>query len=165
MLLALTGFMGSGKSTVGPLVADALGCTFIDLDHLIEEEAGCPITQIFDLEGEPGFRKIEKQVFDKTIRKYENSHAVLALGGGTVTIPGVIPVLQEKTTCIYLKANLETLQKRLTGQLLGRPLADERIALRLASREHLYEKAAHVVLETDNCSAQEVADEIIITCL
>ena len=87
------------------------------------------------------------------------------LGGGTVTIPGAVELLQQKTLCIYLQAPLETLEARLAGQKDGRPLAGEGLAERLSAREPLYQKAAHVVLDTDGLTAQEVADEIIIDCL
>ena len=70
MLIALTGYMGSGKSTVGALVADALGCPFIDLDEVIARKAGRSIPEIFEAEGERGFRRLEKQALEKTIDKY-----------------------------------------------------------------------------------------------
>ena len=165
MLIALTGFMGSGKSTVGRLVADALGCPFWDLDRLIEKKAGRDIPAIFAADGEKGFRRLEKQVLEQTVAKYAEGTAVLALGGGTVTVPGAPALLQEKTLCIYLKATLETLQERLEGQTEGRPLAGEGLAERLAARLPLYETAAHIVLETDGLTPEEVADEIIISCL
>ena len=165
MLLTLTGFMGSGKSTVGQLVADALGCPFWDLDRLIEKKAGRDIPAIFATDGEKGFRQLEKQVLEQTVAKYAEGTAVLALGGGTVTVPGAPALLQEKTLCIYLKASLETLQARLEGQTEGRPLAGEGLAERLAARLPLYEAAAHIVLETDGLTPEEVADEIIISCL
>ena len=165
MLITLTGFMGSGKTTVGRIVADALLCPFLDLDEIIVKKAGKSIPEIFKAEGEDGFRRLEKQALQKTVAKYAESTVVLALGGGTVTIPGAVELLQQKTLCIYLQAPLETLQARLEGQKAGRPLAGEGLAERLSAREPLYQKAAHVVLDTDGLTAQEVADEIIIDCL
>ena len=157
--------MGSGKTTVGRIVADALLCPFLDLDEIIVKKAGKSIPEIFKAEGEDGFRRLEKQALQKTVAKYAESTVVLALGGGTVTIPGAVELLQQKTLCIYLQAPLETLQARLEGQKAGRPLAGEGLAERLSAREPLYQKAAHVVLDTDGLTAQEVADEIIIDCL
>ena len=154
--------MGSGKTTVGRIVADALGCPFIDLDEVIVKKAGRSIPEIFEADGESGFRRLEKQALEKTVAKYAESTVVLALGGGTVTIPGAVELLQQKTLCIYLQAPLETLEARLEGQKDGRPLAGEGLAERLSAREPLYQKAAHVVLDTDGLTAQEVADEIII---
>ena len=165
MLIALTGFMGSGKSTVGRLVADALGCPFLDLDDIIAAKARRSIPDIFAADGEAGFRRLEKQALEQTVKKYAETTAVLALGGGTVTVPGAIGLLQEKTFCVYLQASLETLQQHLAGQTTGRPLADEQLARRLAAREPLYAQAAHVTLETDGHAPEEIADEIIITCL
>ena len=165
MLVALTGFMGCGKSTVGRLLADALGCPFIDLDEAIVKKAGRPIPAIFEADGERGFRRMEKQVLEQTVAKYAENTAVLALGGGTVTVPGAVGLLQENTLCIYLKASLETIQGRLEGEKQGRPLADDRLAERLSEREPLYEKAAHITLDTDAASPEELVDEIIIDCL
>ena len=165
MIIALTGFMGSGKTTVGRIVADALGCPFLDLDEVIVKKAGRSIPEIFEADGESGFRRLEKQALEKTVAKYAESTVVLALGGGTVTIPGAVELLQQKTLCIYLQAPLETLEARLEGQKDGRPLAGGGLAERLSAREPLYQKAAHVVLDTDGLTAQEVADEIIIDCL
>ena len=97
-------------------------------------------------------------------------NAVLALGGGTVTIHGATSLLQEKTLCIYLKAAPETLASCLEGKTSSRPLLQEgelldNIRERLAGRENLYQEAAHIVLETDGLSPEEIADEIIIDCL
>lgn len=157
--------MGSGKTSVGRLVADALGCLFVDLDQVIEKKAQKSIPQIFAQEGEAGFRKMEKQVLEQTVKKYAESTAVLALGGGTVTVPGAVALLQEKTLCIYLQASLESIRQHLEGHTEGRPLADENLAARLAAREPLYRQAAHLTLETDGLSPEQIADEIIISCL
>lgn len=165
MLLALTGFMGSGKTTVGAIVADALGCPFLDLDALIVKKAGRGIPEIFAAEGERGFRRLEKKLLEETVAKYAENTAVLALGGGSVTIPGAVKLLQENTLCIYLKAPLEVLQQRLEGQREGRPLADDKLPGRLEQREPLYEAAAHIVIDTSELTPEEIADEIIISCL
>lgn len=165
MLIALTGFMGSGKSTVGRILADALGCPFIDLDHAVVRQAGQSIPEIFQSEGETGFRHREKQVLEQVLKKYASGTAVLSLGGGSVTIPGVVALLRVNTLCIYLQASLETLKQRLDGKTESRPLAGEGLAERLAQREPLYESAAHITLATDALSPEETADEIILTCL
>ncbi len=157
--------MGSGKSTVGRMVADALGCPFLDLDEIIVKKAGKTIPQIFEAEGERGFRRREKQALEQTVEKYSESTAVLALGGGTVTIPGTIDLLQEKTLCIYLQADADTLRPRLEGASGERPLATEGWEERLADRLPLYEKAAHITLDTTGLTPEELTDEIIISCL
>ncbi len=165
MLITLTGFMGSGKTSVGRIVADALGCPFMDLDDVIVKKAGRSIPAIFEADGEKGFRRLEKQALEQTVGKYAESTAVLALGGGTVTVPGAIGLLQKKTLCIYLQADEETLRAHLEGQKDGRPLAGEGWEQRLADRLPLYEKAAHVTVDTVGLTPEEIADEIIISCL
>ena len=165
MMIALTGFMGSGKTTVGKVLADFLGCPFMDLDDLVVKKAGKSIPDIFAQDGEPAFRQLEAQVLRKTVEKYAESTAVLALGGGAVLAPASAALLHEKTVCIYLRATLDTLLARLAGETAGRPLADSSLADRLAAREPIYEETAHVIIDTDGLSPDEVADEIIISAL
>ena len=165
MMITLTGFMGSGKTTVGKVLADFLGCPFMDLDDLVVKKAGKSIPDIFTQDGEPAFRELEAQVLRKTVEKYAESTAVLALGGGAVLAPTSAALLHEKTVCISLRATLDTLLARLEGETAGRPLADDEMASRLASREPIYEKTAHVIVDTDGLSPDEVADEIIISAL
>lgn len=165
MLIALTGFMGCGKTTVGRGLAEALGCPFVDLDEEIVRKAGRDIPTIFSQDGEAGFRRLEKQALERMVARYAESTAVLSLGGGTVTIPGAVALLQEKTLCIYLRATLETLRARLEGQTAGRPLAQEGLQERLNARLPLYESASQVVLDTDDATPEALIDEIIISCL
>ena len=165
MLITLCGFMGSGKTTVGKVLADFLGCPFLDLDDLVVKKAGKSIPEIFAEDGEPAFRVMEAQVLRKTVEKYAESTAVLALGGGAVMTPASASLLHGKTDCIYLRATLETLSARLEGETAGRPLADDSLTARLAEREPVYEETAHVTVDTDGLSPEEVADEIIISCL
>jgi len=164
-MITLTGFMGSGKTTVGKVLADFLGCPFMDLDDLIVKKAGKSIPEIFAQDGEPAFRQLEARLLRQTVEKYTENTVVLALGGGAVTAPASAALLREKTVCIYLRATLETLQSRLEGETAGRPLADASLADRLAAREPLYEQTAHVIIDTDGLSPDEVADEIIISSL
>ena len=201
MMITLTGFMGSGKTTVGKVLADFLGCPFMDLDDLVVKKAGKSIPDIFAQDGEPAFRQQEVQVLRKTVDKYAESTAVLALGGGAVLAPASAALLHEKTVCIYLRATLDTLLARLAGETSGRPLLQEipdqvgddgssvvmsgpgssvmpgpgssvmpgpdraSVSARLASREPIYEKTAHVIIDTDGLSPDEVTDEIIISAL
>lgn len=164
MIIALTGFMGAGKTTVGGIVADALGCTFLDLDEIIVKKAGKSIPDIFAQDGEPAFRALEADCLARTVKKYAQSTAVLALGGGTVTCPGAVQLLQKNTLCIWLKATLQTLEERVSSTT-GRPLADEHFEERYLTREPLYQAASHIILDTDGLTSEEIADEIIIDCL
>ena len=185
MMVTLTGFMGSGKTTVGKVLADFLGCPFLDLDDLVVKKAGKSIPEIFEQDGEPAFRELEARLLSQTVGKYAESPAVLALGGGAILAPASAALLREKTVCIYLRATLDTLLARLAGETAGRPLLQEipgqarndggsvvkpgpdraSVAARLAAREPLYEETAHVIIDTDGLSPDEVADEIIITAL
>jgi len=165
MMITLTGFMGSGKTTVGKVLADFLGCPFMDLDDLVVKKAGKSIPDIFAQDGEPAFRELEARLLRQTVAKYAESTAVLALGGGAVLAPASAALLHEKTVCIYLRASLDTLMARLAGETAGRPLADASLADRLASREPIYEETAHAIIDTDGLSPDEVADEIIISAL
>ena len=165
MMITLTGFMGSGKTTVGKVLADFLGCPFMDLDDLIVKKAGKSIPEIFAQDGEPAFRQLEARLLRQTVEKYTENTVVLALGGGAVTAPASAALLRNKTVCIYLRATLDTLLGRLAGETAGRPLADDSLAERLASREPIYEETAHVIIDTDGLTPDEVADEIIISDL
>ena len=181
MMITLTGFMGSGKTTVGKVLADFLGCPFMDLDDLIVKKAGKSIPEIFAQDGEPAFRQLEARLLRQTVEKYTENTVVLALGGGAVSAPASAALLREKTVCIYLRATLETLLSRLEGETAGRPLLNEipgqagndvmpgpdraSVESRLAAREPLYEQTAHVIIDTDGLSPDEVADEIIISSL
>ena len=165
MIITLTGFMGSGKTTVGKVLADFLGCPFMDLDDLVVKKAGKSIPDIFAQDGEPAFRQLEARLLRQTVEKYAENTVVLALGGGAVLAPASAALLQEKTVCIYLRATLETLLARLEGETAGRPLADADLAARLSARTPVYEQTAHVVIDTDGLSPEEIADEIIISAL
>ena len=171
MVIALTGFMGSGKSTVGRVLADFLGCPFFDLDTLVVREAGKDIPTIFSEDGEAAFRALEAKVLRKTVGKYAESTAVLSLGGGTLGTPASARLVAEKTVCIWLRAGVDTLTARLARGAARRPLLRDapdlraRLADLLAAREATYEAVAHVTVDTDGLSPEEIADELIISCL
>ena len=171
MLITLTGFMGSGKTTVGEVLADFLGCPFYDLDALVVKKAGRSIPEIFADGGEAAFRTLEAKVLRQAVEKYAESTAILSLGGGTLGTPASARLVAEKTTCIYLRASVDTLAARLAPEAAGRPLLRgapdlrERIASLLAGREDVYASTAHVTVDTDGLSPEQIADEIVISCL
>ena len=129
------------------------------------KKAGKSIPDVFAQDGEPAFRQLEARVLRQMVEKYAENTVVLALGGGAVLAPASAVLLQEKTVCIYLRATLETLLARLEGETAGRPLADADLAARLSARTPVYEQTAHVVIDTDGLSPEEIADEIIISAL
>ena len=157
--------MGSGKTTVGRIVADALGCVFLDLDAMVEKKAGTSVAEIFQSSGEPAFRTLEATVLADTLKRYAQGDVVLALGGGAVLNAESRKLLREKTLCIWLDAPAEVLWERVCGTSDTRPLADGDFAERLAARLPLYADAAEVTIDTSGLSPQDIADEIIISCL
>lgn len=164
--IALIGFMGAGKSTIGTLLARRLGMRFVDLDEDISREAGMSIPEIFQREGEEGFRDHESRALR------ENLHGegkVLACGGGIILRPENVDLLRERCTVIYLQAGRETILQRVGGGE-GRPLlaagdVAERVEELMARREEAYRRAAHVVVTTDERTPEEVVEEIERRCL
>lgn len=168
MIIALEGFMGSGKSTVGRTLAEMLGISFVDLDELIVDGEKRSIPEIFSFDGEKGFRTLELKYLRKVLKV--GGDMVLSLGGGTPTIPAAASLLREKTICIYLRTTIETLEINLSGAEGGRPLLEgkalrEKIAELLSERADTYENTAHTTIDIDGLSPEQIAEEIIISCL
>ncbi len=142
--MILTGFMGSGKTTVGERLAQSTGKEFIDLDHYIVEEAGQSISSIFQNLGESGFRQIEKNTLKKVIG---NTDAVISTGGGIITYEESRDLLKEnKNHNIYfLSAPFNLLYERVKNDE-GRPMLknDYDAAKELyESRLKFYEETSH----------------------
>lgn len=116
----LTGPMGAGKSTVGPLLADALGLRFVDLDWLVETRTGRPLADLFAQAGEQAFRVAEADALDETTR---GEPIVVATGGGTLASPANLRTAHAAGAVVWLRAAPETLDLRLsTTNLAARPL-------------------------------------------
>jgi len=161
--IVLTGFMGSGKSTVGPLLAQRLGWTFIDLDDVIEAEAGATIAELFARHGEPAFRTREHE----TIARLAATDAlVLALGGGAIEHPITRSQLLAGpgTLLVHLEVELATTLARCSGTEHIRPVfADQaNLAARYQRRLPLY-RTAHVSIAVDTLTPDEVVDAILQT--
>ncbi len=151
----LLGFMAVGKSTVGPLLAQALGVSFLDLDKSIEKAVGLSIPEIFQREGEEGFRIRESQALKEILGK----PMVVATGGGVVTREENWEYLQGGIT-VALVASPQVLRFRL-GEGEGRPLFDQASwETLLSEREPLY-KRAQVIVDTTCISPLEVVEEIL----
>ena len=154
----LVGFMGSGKSTVGPLVAAKLGWDFIDLDQQIEREQGKPIREIFEQDGEPAFRRIE----GRHLRSLKDRAAcVVALGGGAFVQEGNRPVVAELGVSVFLDCRLEVIQARCPADG-NRPLfaTPELVSGLYAARQPFYQMSDFSVDASDIEPAQ-VADLIL----
>ena len=120
----LVGFMGSGKSTVGKLLADWLGWSFADLDADIEAEQNLPIPAIFDQYGEEHFRKLETEAIRKWTRMVRSGRPlVLALGGGAFTRPENLELLEDHGVTVWLDCPLEMARRRVLAEGADRPLA------------------------------------------
>lgn len=140
----LVGFMGSGKSTVGRLLASRLGWAFVDLDDEIEREGGAKIADIFERFGEPAFRAIEHRVLVEQIAEVRRGNPrVISLGGGAFVQPNNRQRIQDGGISIFLDCPAGELWKRVTEQGDDRPLARDHgqfMAL-FESRRPEYERA------------------------
>ena len=160
--IILIGYMGSGKSTVGRKTAKAVEYTFLDTDVLIEKEEGMTISKLFEEKGESYFREIETETIRRLLAGPKGN--IIATGGGLPMKEGNAELLKELGTVIYLKAETDTLVKRLSGDT-SRPLLKngelrEKIETMLAIRGPVYEATADVVLQTDNMSFYEIICKI-----
>lgn len=156
--IILIGYMGSGKSTVGRKAAKAVDYNFLDTDALIEEEEGMSIAKLFEEQGEPYFREKETETIKRLLEKPKGN--IIATGGGLPMREGNAALLKQLGTVIYLKAETETLVRRLSGDTV-RPLLQnvdlqEKIETMLSIRGPVYEACADVVLQTDNMSFYEI---------
>lgn len=158
-LIYLLGFMGSGKSTVGALLARELGWPFIDLDTTIEAAQGQTIREIFEKEGEAPFRAVEHVVLTEASK---TEPAVIALGGGTfVQKPNLDFIRSTDGVTIWLECPLQELRRRCAG-MNNRPLfRDEASFAQLfAERLPFYQLAEHRV-STDGRAPAEVVEQIL----
>jgi shikimate kinase len=159
--IVLTGFMGSGKTTLGPLVAARLGWSFIDVDDVIEAEAGVTIAEIFALHGEATFRERERATI---ARLAASDSLVLALGGGAIENEATRALLlaAPETLLIHLEVGLATTLKRCKGTEQLRPiLADQaNLAARYQRRLPLY-RMAHVSIPVDALTPDEAVNAIL----
>ncbi len=159
--LALVGFMGTGKSSVGRLVAQVLHFTFLDTDHVIEARASKPITEIFQQDGEPVFRDWERRVVEELrLRK----KTVISTGGGLPVNEENLVSLKSHALVVCLWASPETIFERIRGHehrpLLNHPEPLTKIRELLAIREPYYRKA-DVLVNTEWRSLKEVAIQVI----
>lgn len=157
----LTGFMGSGKSTVGRLVAERLGRPFVDLDARIEQRTGMRISQLFQSAGEEGFREAEHEALAAAV---QGPASVIACGGGVVLRDENRRLLKRLGTVVYLSVTAEEALARI-GDAADRPLlaGDARgIAPRiLEARLSLYRATADVTVDTTGRTVEHVADEVV----
>jgi len=159
--LALIGFMGTGKSCVGRLVAESMHFTFLDTDHVIEARAGKSINDIFAQEGEPAFRQWERRIVEELTRRHRT---VIATGGGLPVDEANLASLKTHALVICLWASPEAIWERVRGHehrpLLNKPDPLARIRELLAAREQYY-RQADVLVNTEMRSLREVAQHVM----
>lgn len=159
--IALIGFMGTGKTSVGHLVAGRLGFKFLDTDHLIERRAGMSISEIFATHGEARFRELEREVVDGLAAE---DRCVIATGGGVGANLELMASLKRHALVVCLWASPERIWQRVSRQV-HRPLlhvADpqQRIRDLLAQRQPFYRRA-DVLLNADTRQVPQTATQVI----
>jgi shikimate kinase len=159
--LALIGFMGTGKTSVGRLVADSLHFDYLDTDEMIQSATGKTVTDIFKNDGEKNFRALEEKVVEELSTR---SKTVIATGGGLPTNLKNLASLKTHALVVCLWASPEKIWERVKNQSHRPLLHDEnpqaKIRELLAAREPFY-KQADVLLNTELRSVREVAQQIV----
>lgn len=163
-MIILIGLPGSGKSTVGRLVARRRGVRFVDSDHVIEQRLGCSIREYFEHEGESRFREIEAEVLDEL--SAAPSGGVLSTGGGAVLLASNRARLRARGQVVYLHALPDDIYRRLRYDKT-RPLlqtSDPRARLRdmYEVRDPLYRETAHFVIETGRPSVSTLVNMVMM---
>ena len=161
--IALIGFMGTGKTVVGKVLAERLGKEFLELDALIEQKAGKTIPEIFQQEGEVAFRELEIEATEEVSQR---KNVVIACGGGIVLNKINIDRLKKESLIVYLTALPRVILKRTASDENERPLlkADNRaLAVNelLRFRKPFYERAADITIDTSKLDIDLVVGQII----
>lgn len=164
MLVFLIGYMGGGKTTVGKKLASRLGCSFLDLDHLIEEVYKKSITDIFKEEGEIVFRESEKKLLQSC---FNRSNTVISCGGGTPCFFDNLLLMKQNGLVVYLKLSPGILFRRLKQAKTKRPLLAEMTDLELMAfinseleKRAVYYEQADLIFKGENLNPVDLASEV-----
>jgi shikimate kinase len=161
--IALIGMMGTGKSTVGGVLAQRLHLPLWDNDAVVVEREGRSIGEIFEAVGEPYFREQESAILREALA--HSPSLVIALGGGSLIRPANREVLMSRAFVVWLDASSATLLARLEGDvtrpLLKNTLLSDRIETLRREREEHYRQVADMVVPTDGCLVDEVVESIL----
>jgi len=155
--------MGAGKTTVGRRIAELKGMHFVDSDHEVEKRTGVDIAFIFDMEGEDGFRKREREVIAELS---EEPNTVMATGGGAILDNDTRNLLSARGVVVYLETTLEQ-QVARTRKGSTRPLLDDSddveatLTQLMETRDPLYRSIADIVVKTGDQQARRLAREIV----
>lgn len=157
--IVLVGFMGTGKTTVGRILANRLGWTFTDTDAFIQEQAGMTISRMFEEHGEPFFRQRETEALRELLQR---QNQVVSTGGGAVLLEENRRLMLENGLVVAMNAEESAIVERVRGDK-GRPLLQgdvvERVRTLMEARRHAYDFAP-VQLHTDRLSPEEAARRI-----
>jgi shikimate kinase len=158
----LVGMMGAGKTTLGRSLAIRLQREFFDTDRILVERTGVPVATIFEIEGEPGFRRRETLAL---LELAERDDGIIATGGGIVLAAENREAMRASGTVIYLRGRLESLWERTrhdtTRPLLSTPDPRGTLERLLRERDPLYREAAHLVVETGSQSAGTLLNRVV----
>ncbi len=165
MKIVLMGYMASGKSAVGSVLAGRLGVQFIDLDSFIEEREGLSISEIFSIKGEIYFRNKEGEYLKELLDLEKN--CIISLGGGTPCYGNSLKNIKNNAISFYLNASINTIFERLKEETSQRPLVatigtgnlKEYIAKHLFERNPFYKQAHHTILVNEK-SIFAIVDEL-----
>jgi len=162
-VMALIGLRGAGKTTIGKRLAKTLERSFLELDRMIEEEAGLRLGEVFELHGESYYRRLEREVLKRFLSTGKS--AVIAAGGGLVTDRFTYDMLKQGTLTVWLKARPEDHLARVAAQGDRRPTAGRAEPLAelrelLKERETLYAEA-EVMIETSERTPEEIMRKIL----
>jgi shikimate kinase len=161
--IALIGFMGTGKSTIGRILADSLGKNFVELDALIEKSASKTIPEIFTADGEEGFRRLETAALKEVLK---GGNMVISCGGGVVLKDTNTSLLKQRAVVALLTASPNALLKRTFNANTSRPLLNvkdkpEKIRELLDLRRPLYIKTANITLDNTNLNPQASTEALM----
>ncbi len=165
----LTGFMGSGKSTIGPILANTIGYEYLDIDRDIEAREGLSVATIFREKGEEYFRQREREVLESVSSR---PRCVISLGGGTLSDPACYKIIKPNGILVYLRVTPEQTFRRLQnktdrpmlldedGNRLAEPELRTRIKTLLEKREPLY-NSADIIIMTDDRKVGQTVDILV----
>ena len=158
--LVFLGMMGSGKSSIGSLVAKKLNLEFIDIDKEIEKKLGMNIKEIFDSKGEDYFRELEEKV---TLKKLKLNSTVISLGGGAFVNQQIRKEVLKKHISFWLNWNDQIILNRIRNSAkrpIAYKLSDDKLVELIKKRSDLYSKALYKI-KCDNLSKKEIVEKVL----
>jgi len=157
-MLWLVGMMASGKSTVGEAAALRIGCSFVDMDRILETRWGA-IPQQWARDGEATFRRREADLVRELAEG--DSRRIVSTGGGVVLSPASVETMRASGTIVWLRATPATVRQRLSGGPNRPPLASQSVEDLDEARNDLYQASADLVVDTDDLAVETVVDKVV----